>query len=208
MPLSDIQNGAARAGLELTLSTIRNTKNQTIVIVGVYRPPSAKASWFSEFNEIILQLLNIGQMIIMGDTNADLLKPRAQPAKSLRSSLKLANTRIESINPTRIQGNSTTCLDIIAVDTGLDCADYSIGDMAASDHFPVMATVTLSVCPPLKPILKRNYKKINMQELRYRLDLINVDPNSAGEVNDLVTTWHKQVINILDVVAPRRELPI
>ena len=47
-----------------------------------------------------------------------------------------------------------------------------------------------------------------MQELRYRLDLINVDPNSDGEVNDLVTTWHKQVIDILDVVAPRRELPM
>ena len=47
-----------------------------------------------------------------------------------------------------------------------------------------------------------------MQELRYRLDLINVDPNSDGEVNDLVTTWHKQVIDILAGVAPRRELPM
>ena len=116
MPLADLQIVAARSGLEVTLTTIQATNNQKVVIVGVYRPPNAKAAWFTEFNEMILQLLNLGLIIIMGDIKADLLKPQAQPGKTLRSSLKLANTRVASIAPTRIQGNSSSCLDIIAVD--------------------------------------------------------------------------------------------
>ena len=51
MPLADLQIVAARSGLEVTLTTIQATNNQKVVIVGVYRPPNAKAAWFTEFNE-------------------------------------------------------------------------------------------------------------------------------------------------------------
>ena len=111
----------------------------------------------------------------MGDINADLLKPLVQPGKALRSTLKLANTRIESTTPTRIQGNSATCLDIIAVDTRLECSDYRVADLAASDHFPVMASVAFSVASVVKPIIKRNISKINWQELGLRIEQIELN---------------------------------
>jgi retron-type reverse transcriptase len=206
--LTDLQNKAAEAGLELTITTIQLTSVQKIVVVGVYRPPSTRAIWFTEFNELILILLSIGQLIIMGDINADLMKPLTYPGKALKSSLKLANTRTGRITPTRIQGTSSTCLDIIAIDTRLECTEYTVSDLAATDHFPVIASISISANISPKPIYKRNFKKINTADLGRRLDLINLDPGLEDEVSGLLGRWQGQVMEILDGVAPLRRLPL
>ena len=136
------QERAEKAGLEVTVNSIKQPRNERdIIVIGVYRPPSARVEWLESFNDFLLQLIPLGQLIIMGDLNADLGKPRIIPGKSLRDTLALAGTKVQSTVPTRITAESATCIDVIALDKELVCEDYSVGNLAASDHLPVTAQI-------------------------------------------------------------------
>ena len=90
-------------------------------MIGVYRPPSSAANWFEVFNELVMETTILGPLIIMGDLNADLLKPNEYPGNALMKSLALAKTAVTDISPTRITEINSTCLDIIATSTDLLC---------------------------------------------------------------------------------------
>ena len=99
-----------------------------VVVLGVYRPPSSRVFWFQMFSDLILEALVLGPIIIMGDLNADLLKP------STYSSIK-------DIFPTRITPSSQSCLDIIAIPQSQTCTCYRLSSVAAIDLCPVEATI-------------------------------------------------------------------
>jgi len=201
----DLQNKAIQSGLEISCTAISLAKkSKTITILGVYRPPNLKASWFNAFNDLLTETMKKGQIIIMGDLNADLLKSKVNPGKLLSQSLKLSDVKVPSKLPTRITGNSTTCLDIIAVSLGLVCSKYWQGDLLVSDHFPVCAS--LEVAPPLKiqPVLKRSFKKVNMDSLRDMISCIKVD---QGSIDVAATSWNDQLTGLLDQVAPLKHFP-
>ena len=68
--------------IEITIDIIEAKGSlRNAVILGVYRPPNSKVSWFSIFKDLILETLLWGSPIIMGDLNSDLLKPLVYPAK-------------------------------------------------------------------------------------------------------------------------------
>ena len=77
-PLTQLQQKSADDGLEVIIFLVHlKNKADKIVIVGVYRPPSSKISWFDAFIDLILKLKSIGPLIILGDLNFDLMKPEA-----------------------------------------------------------------------------------------------------------------------------------
>ena len=205
--LDSLQEEARALDLEITISAIELSRGRSLIVIGAYRPPSARMNWFTDFDSILLKLLTLGQIVIMGDLNADLCKNSAPPTRALKSSLKLAGVRIENTLPTRIQGTSATCLDIIAVDNDLVCLDYVISDLSASDHFPVSATLQLKLKLTTEPILRRNFKKIDIDKLGCRLKEIAPGLNTNTNVNDAVTVWHRNFMKILDDAAPLRQLP-
>ena len=192
----------------MTLSIIKRRKGRELIVVGVYRPPNAKSTWFSDFDDILLQLVAMGQIIILGDLNADLSKPSMQPGKDLLASLELAGTRVEKTTPTRIQGRASTCLDIIAIDEDIECIDYLVKDLSASDHFPVSATIKTRMWTPVRPVLKRNFRKINTVELESRLQKISPNVTEQNNVDKALSTWHDQFMEILDDVAPIKKMPM
>ena len=81
------QENATKAGLEATVNRIKRPGERDLIVVGIYRPPAARAEWFDKFEEFLLQVTPLGQLAILGDINADLLKPRVQPGKALREAL-------------------------------------------------------------------------------------------------------------------------
>ena len=111
------QEKAAKAGPEVTINLITKPGNrQDLVVVGVCKPPAARAEWFEAFADILLQLIPQGQLVIMGDLNADLMRRRVQPGKALREALALAGTNVHSTANTRITAETATCIDVIALD--------------------------------------------------------------------------------------------
>jgi endonuclease/exonuclease/phosphatase family metal-dependent hydrolase len=162
--LTDWQEAIAKRGMEMTLTEIRMKQvAKPVLVIGVYRPPQSKPQWFDIFNEIIAEVLSKGWIpIIMGDLNANLLNPTSYPGKELTNSLKLAGAKVKEVMPTRIGKSSATCLDIIAISEDIQCDSYEVESIAASDHFPVSASIRALICEELHPVSKRSFKDVNM----------------------------------------------
>ena len=206
--LVDIQNKYVKLGIEVTVTavSIHKTARQTIVL-GIYRPPNSKAAWFDVFNDLLMDVIALGPLIILGDLNADLLSPAAPTTASLLNSIALSNTLIHSTFPTRITDTSSSALDLISVSRELVCSSYKAGSLAASDHLPVEAVVQGRGIGKPTPIAKRNFRKINQDTLKSRLANIQLDAEvNAPDV--LLNTWQSAVISILDDVAPMRLCPV
>jgi exonuclease III len=70
--LDSLQEEARALDLEITISAIELSRGRSLIVIGAYRPPSARMNWFTDFDSILLKLLTLGQIVIMGDVNADL----------------------------------------------------------------------------------------------------------------------------------------
>ena len=56
--------------------------------------------------------------------------------------------------------------------TDLNCTSYNTGSLAASDHFPVEASVDLGKRSKLQPMLKRALNKADMTDVMERVSKI------------------------------------
>ena len=92
-----------------TFRSVPDSLSSSIFFIGVYRPPLAKTDWFTLFNDLTLNLITKGKIVIMGDTNADILRPTVYPAKEMLTLFALAGTRPpSSVTPTSVGfGNLT-----------------------------------------------------------------------------------------------------
>ena len=177
----------------------------SVIIVGVYHPPQSRVQWFDTFNDLTHELLNRNKLVIMGDTNLDILRPMAQPGKALLNLLALAGTRPTFTLPTRITHTTATWIDIIAVNEDIE---VNIVVTADSDYYPVTTVITFSHPHKLKPIVKRYFNKVNFEEL---YDMVQQTDISAYEHNSpelLIQEWQKAFTDILDTVAPVRTFPM
>ena len=205
--LIDEQQYASSNGLEAVLVSISLLgKKDKVTILGLYRPPNSKTAWFESFNDLILRLINLGPMIILGDLNCDLMKPNMYPAKSLLASLALAGTKVPKTLATRTSMQSSTSIDVIAIDRNLQCIDNFVSDNAASDHMPVVAVIKGSLMDKILPVPKRSFRKVDFNQLHHRIVSIDMQ-DSLNSVDEILDHWHSQVIQILDDVAPVKLYP-
>jgi len=207
--INTVEQEKARAvGLETTITTIRFAKkDKPISVIGVYRPPHLKLDWFNKFNDLILRLAAWSYIIVMGDLKADLLKPLINPGKTLRLALKLAGVKVYNKAPTRITSTSSTCLDIIAIDKGLVCVETWVGDELISDHLPSCAIIQGSASLKVKPILKRDFKRMDKDQLKRALQTVDLEGSLNVSVDERVEAWSEQITKVLDTVAPFKQFP-
>ena len=144
----------------------------------------------------------------MGDLNANLMKPNEYPGNALLKSLSLARTTVQDIKPTRVTDSCATCLDIIAMSTELNITSYNTGSLAASDHFPVEASLDLGKRSILKPILKRALNKVDMTDVMKRVTKIELDAQEDQSPDQLLDQWQTSLNVILDDVAPLKPHPM
>ncbi len=147
----------------------------------------------------------MGHLLIAGDINSDLLKPKIYPGRNLIKSLKLAGCSVHSSEPTRITPLSKSQIDIVAVPAPLLCDNYIVGPMAGSDHSQLNVSVSLPVNRSVMPNYKRSFHKLNFTEFMLRASEINLDP--LGSVIPLTSdtsldVWEASMLTILDDMAP------
>lgn len=200
--MEESQQEFKKKGLEAVITRIRTGKpSKWMFIIGVYRPPQAPHAWFDVFNDLILSIIIKGDIIILGDLNANLLKPNIYPASSLLQSFALASVQINHPTMTRIHEKGGSCLDVIALPETLECIEYTVSDKAASDHFPVQAAVRFGFSEKLKPTLKRSFKRTDINELKLRVQEISLDSNEH-DCDELLNHWTQELNGILDILAP------
>ena len=206
--LYEHQDIASLKGLECTVTKISNgSEKKPIIILGLYRPPNVLTKWFEDMSQLIAEILPLGSLIIMGDLNADLLRPRQATSKSLKTLMSLANVKVQKTAPTRITPLSSTCLDIIAIDKSISCLNYDVGNMLISDHLPVIASIKFGRGHTIEPIIKRSLRNVNFDSLRDRVANINLQTTSSMGIDVIVDTWHKSLIDILDDTVPLKKFP-
>ena len=115
---------------------------------------------------------------------------------------------IETLEPTRVTADSSTCIDLIAVDKSLDVCHYDVSDFSISDHFPVIARIDISFNSTIKPVFRRSYKHVDFDSLGSEVSSIRLDTiDDPSQLNGQLANWNSQFISILDQVAPVRPFP-
>jgi retron-type reverse transcriptase len=208
IPLDVLQTKYTTLGMEVTLTKISLQKPiKLLVIVSIYRPPNANTSWFETLNELLNEVMLIGPLVMMGDINIDLLKPKTSSARRICKLLALAGLKTHALSPTRISKTSSTCLDIIATPREIECTTYSTLALAASDHLPVVAELGAASNTGPLPVLRRSFKHVDMIQLQQQATNITLDINLDRTADELLEDWHRSMIAILDVAAPMRSFP-
>ena len=210
--LSKLQEKYVHEGLEVLLVQIKPGKpTKQITLVNLYRPPNAKSDWFTKLDDLTLELLQLGgALVFLGDLNADLLKPERSSTVLLHRSLKLAGLKVDDtsgLTPTRISASCASCLDLIICSQEIEVISYSTIASGASDHFQIQATVKVNEAPKPKPVLKRSFKRVNMEELNLKVSGIILHNPEASSPDDLLHEWHTAITSIMDQVAPIRSYP-
>ena len=207
--IDSLNQMAIDAKIEATFTSISSgTKKDKAVVIGIYRPPNAPVSWFEEVANLIIHASSIGNIILMGDLNADLFRSELTCTKHVMELISLVGADHSKLTiPTRITDKTSTCLDIIACSVAIRSSGYQVLNISASDHFPVKLNISTSI-NKLKPIHRKNFKHVNPDELKYRISEINISNDFETSPDDLLEEWHNQVIAILDDVAPVKPVPM
>ena len=206
-PLFDIQERYVQAGLEVTTVEVCQRRPPSIIIIGIYRPPQSRPQWFDTFNDLTLELLNRGKLIITGDLNADILHLLTQLAKVLLDSLALAGTRPTSA-PTRVTQTTALCIDIIAVNEDFEINRLEVIVTASSDHYPVNTAITFSQPDKVEPIVKRSFNKVDFAQLSNMVEEIDISTYDQSSHESLLHQWQNSFIDIIDMVAPIKTFPM
>src|SRR5437867_4462160 len=185
-----------------------------MVLLGLYRPPNSRRSWFDTFQELILDLTSYGKIVLMGDLNCDLLKPESPLTKSLLTILESGNLKVQSdasLSPTRNTSSSATCIDFIAVDRCIELSRYVVSDFLISDHHPVEVEFEAAIHQHICPVYKRTFKKVDFNELGLKIADIGLQldhVNDPLQLESQLQLWNINFITVLDEFAPVRDFPL
>lgn len=181
--------------------------DKPLVIIAVYRPPNSKKEWFDDLLELVSEAKCIGNVIVMGDLNADLLNRDLWQSRTLINLLEATDLSIPHVlEPTRLTKDTATCIDIIAVPQNINVISYNSISSAVSDHCPVETCLSLNLEPEgTKPILKRCWKQANHNEVNLRLSEITITQSDAQSAVD---EWYDQVNHIIEEAAPLKLMPM
>ena len=83
-----------------------------------------------------------------------------------------------------------------------------MGTLAASDHFPVEATIDIAKNAILRPIIKRSFNKVDMTDVMNRASRISLDAQTDQSPDQLLAHWQTSINDILDDVAPLKPHPM
>ncbi len=211
--LNNEQQKYRELGLEITIDLVRtfNTlpfKACSTIILGLYRPPNVKQEWFQIANDLILELIPKGNLIIMGDLNCNLLQFNNNNTNKLLNILELAQVNIIEVEPTRVTSDSSSCLDLIAIHRYYHCTTYRVGCLAISDHFPVEAEIELNYyTTTCKPTFRRNFKKIDYGAINSDIRRISIENANSDNPDEQLSYWSYEMENILDFHAPLKAYP-
>ena len=206
--LLELQSKYNRKGIETVCCKIA-VSNSSIIVICVYRPPSTDLTWFLELQNLLLDGKELGNVVLLGDLNANLMDKQINPGKTLVEVMENTNLQLNNIlTPTRVTRDSATCLDLIAFDPELHYSNYVVLDIAASDHCPVSAKVLIAVITSrLKPVMKRSWKHADFEEIKLRLNRQVLNNVEYSNTDLLINDWYTGVNEILDELAPVKAMP-
>ena len=205
----------------LLLEMIDN--NKKIIVSVIYRSPSQNNREFNSFLSSFEQLLSeISKRkptvsIITGDFNARSSSWWSNDTNTLDGtnlySPSSSNNFSQPINePTHIQRNSSSCIDLIFTDRPNLAVDSGVHSSLHPNchHQVVHASFNLNISyPPPYQRLIWNYKKADSVKIRKALDLINWERLFNNKnINEQVSILNETILNVFSNYVPNTYITI
>ena len=192
----------------LWLTVCPHNSKRSILVGGVYRPPSSDKEHDLKIEQNIeMAYLRKQEMIIVGDFNINALDSRLYSKHRLIKSLK--SMHLTQLVSTITRPTSKTCLDHVYTSHPNFITDIVSENIGTSDHLPVFVCrkyTKLNKDASHKVINYRVFKNLNPENLLD--DLKNVPWDSAfifDDVNDILATLGSLLNQVLDDHIPQKQ---
>jgi exonuclease III len=152
---------------------LKYPNSKPILFCYIYRPPSSKADWLTDFTNCLEQFETENkECIVFGDFNFDLLKDSGYPKAWADHMLSFNFTQLVT-KPTRVSANSKTLIDHVFTNRPQNITETNIPSYSVSDHYPICFTrkhmPSYSKGPVHKCITYRSLKYFNDEDFRQDL---------------------------------------
>ena len=142
---------------------LKNKFTRDFIIVNIYRPPQGNIETFIDYFENTISTIDTSKLdiFIMGDFNINVQNRNCDKARSLKSMMKTLGLKQLISQPTRIDLNSKTCIDLIFTN-----CDYISNNgtfpMNISDHEMIYCTKKRNVVKNTKKeFIGRSYRNFD-----------------------------------------------
>ena len=191
------------------LSVTIELQNQRYCLVCVYRTGS-KRGFFEECQDFLTEKCLLPEkLLIVGDFNLHMNDNTDSNVKQFENILHTLNLVQMIKEPTHEKGNILDLLIIRANDSTISSPEVIHESM--SDHCIIKLFLNQrKPRPPTKTIVTRNFKRVNMNELRDAMvqsDLTDT-VTKAASVTEKLCAFNNVVIDILDKFAPAKRKKI
>ncbi len=206
--------------LEALCIELKPTRSAPFIVLAWYRPPNALNEVFNDLEKSLQTLDREGkEIIILGDTNCDILPNYSSDQHSKEVNLQPQSNRLLQIynlfglhqlieTATRETTSSSTLIDHIATTNKLNVVESGVRHIGLSDHYLIYMVRKFngSLHKQHKSILTRSMK--NFDETQFLNDLLSVDWKSivsnTDDISIVVENWSNMFSVILEKHAPMR----
>ncbi len=208
------------SSLEGVCVECKPSRSAPFTILALYRPPDESVEFFSELEKTLQFLDNENkELILLGDTNCDILAEYSSNEQSSANSLPAHSKRLLEIyglfgfqqlirKVTRETLTSKTLIDHIATTNQSNIVLSDVREVSLSDHYMVYCVRKFRGASKKqhKFIFTRQMK--NFREENFLNDLKSVDwkgfVTKTDDINQIVEEWSNMFSMILEKHAPMR----
>jgi len=195
----------------ILIETQTNSKENSIVIANIYRPPRTDVTNFTEFNNDFSNLLSAlrryPNVVIAGDFNINLLKYEEKPSFTdyLDNIRSLGYTPSITL-PTRISSSSCTLIDNLFIKITPQTQNTTSGVILTSfsDHFACFTTTNINTNfkKPPRYIEIRSESDHSVRLIRHDIEraqiMNNLNTNPTGDPNTNYNILHNNLQSIIN----------
>lgn len=147
----------------IALKVFYGQNNNALVIIGIYRPPSASIKALDQLAEL-LSIYADSETIILGDFNIDWSSAASGRMKEVAASLNFIQLISEPTRPNLLNPSKSTTIDLIFSNRPDKITNTGVFDLGVSDHCPIacIRDSHLKKAPP-RIVIKRSLRHFNEQ---------------------------------------------
>ena len=185
--------------------------NNIVLICVCYRPPNAKAEFWTKLQDSIdiAKQSGIEKIILTGDFNAD---PNTREGHFLKLFTLSNNLSLHITEPTRITPTSATILDQFISNIPCSLRNVEVLDpISTCDHCPIRASVFLKHKFNKPKCYQRHIWQYNLADFDlFRQQLGSVDWNICleGDIDESCLRWTTTFLNIARQCIPNKVVTI
>lgn len=188
-----------------------NTNLFTIIVIGVYRPPSAKSEDLVLFIELLNSCIESAnfkncRVVIAGDFNVDLSLQNTPSSLLLLDFMLSFGFRQTVFSYTREFGGTSSIIDNIFTDIPHNFVTSSVLVTGLSDHHAQICEVAVDESPRLNIPKSKTHRVFSRDNIRIFRNLLSREPwlemYSSSDINDKFDCFLSTMAYYVNVVFP------